>query len=271
MQHAAHLHKMETTNERYHAPVLVRAFEVLECLTQQGREGASLTELVNALGYPKNSIFRITTTLMDLGYLTRHPQTQKFSLTKKFLAFGLHAISDENIIEQSMDIMHELRDGERAAVFIGVLNGDKGVMLEQAPGGYPFQLSIEPGSQFRLHCSAPGKAILAHMREEEVEPILKKIKFTRFTEHTIGSLRSFRKELSEVRELGYALDRAEEFEGIHCVGAPVFDHTQRVIASLWISGNNSHLTTDKLPELGVRVKAAADKISARLGYESSLD
>ena len=267
MLHVARLQTMKTTNERYHAPILIRAFEVIECLTQQGRDGATLTELKNALDCSKNSIFRITTTLLDLGYLSRHPESQKFTLTKKFLAFGLHTISDENIIEQSMDIMHELRDRTRSAAFIGVMNEGKGVMLEQAPGGYPFKLSIEPGAQFRIHCSAPGKAMLAFMREQEVEPILKKIQFTRFTDTTITSLRNFRKELVEVKERGYALDRAEEFEGIHCIGAPIFDHTQRVIATLWISGTCSNLPSEHLPALGDQVKDAAARISVRLGYE----
>ncbi|NWK56601.1 IclR family transcriptional regulator [Verrucomicrobiaceae bacterium N1E253] len=260
---------MKTTNERYHVPALVRSLEVIDCLTKQGREGATLTEIMNTLGYPKNSIFRITTTLLDLGYLSRHPESQKFTLTKKFLAFGLHAISDENIIEQSMDIMRKLRDSTRAAAFIGVMNEGKGVMLEQAPGGYPFKLSIEPGSQFRMHCSAPGKAMLAFMRDDEAEPILKKMQFPGFTDTTITTLRAYRKELAEVKELGYALDRAEEFEGIHCVGAPIFDHTQRVIATLWISGSSSNLPSDTFPELGEKVKDAAARISVRLGYETS--
>lgn len=268
MPHVARLLRMKTTNERYHAPILIRAFEVIECLTKQGREGATLTELKNALDCSKNSIFRITTTLHDLGYLARDPESQKFTLTKKFLAFGLHAISDENLIEQSMDVMHELRDSTRAAAFIGVLNEGKGVLLEQAPGGYPFKLSIEPGAQFRMHCSAPGKAMLAFMLQAEAEPILKKIQFSSFTETTITTLRAFRKELAEVKQLGYALDRAEEFEGIHCVGAPVFDHTQRVIAALWISGTSSNLPTEDLPSLGGRVKEAAARISARLGYRA---
>ena len=181
MLHVAHSQAMETTNQRYHSPVLIRSFEVIECLTKQGRQGATLTELKNQLDYSKNSIFRITATLLDLGYLSRHPETQKFTLTKKFLAFGLHTITDENIIEQSMDIMQELRDSAQAAAFLGVIHEGKGVMLEQVPGGYPFKLSIEPGAQFRMHCSAPGKAMLAFMREPEAEPILKKIQFTRYT------------------------------------------------------------------------------------------
>jgi len=257
---------MKTTNERYHVPVLIRALEVIDALTQQGREGATLTEIKELLEYSKNSIFRITTTLLDLGYLSRHPESQKFTLTKKFLSFGLHAITDDNIIEQSMDILRELRDATHTSSFLGVISGGKGVLLAQVPGGYPFQLSIEPGANFRMHCSAPAKSLLAFMSEQETEPILKKIQFTQFTDNTITTLRAFRKELEKIRETGYAIDNAEEFEGVHCIGAPVFDHTNQAIATLWVSATGGIIPCEDFPRIGKLVKQSAFRISDRLGY-----
>ncbi len=262
---------MKTNNERYHVPVLIRSLEVVDFLTQQGRDGATLTEINSQLGHSKNSIFRITTTLLDLGYLSRHPESQKFTLTKKFLSFGLHAITDDNIIEQSMDILRELRDATNTSSFLGLISGGKGVLLTQVPGGYPFQLSIEPGANFRMHCSAPGKSLLAFMPEQESEPILKKIQFTQFTDNTITTLRAFRKELEKVRIDGYAVDNAEEFEGVHCIGAPVFDHTNQAIATLWVSAAGGTIPVDEFPRIGGLVKQAAFRISDRLGYSPVLD
>lgn len=260
---------MKTTNERYHVPVLIRALEVVDFLTRQGREGATLTEIHVSLGCSKNSVFRITTTLLDLGYLTRSQESQKFTLTKKFLSFGLHAITDDNIIEQSMDVLRELRDATNTSSFLGVISGGEGVLLSQVPGGYPFKLSIEPGANFQMHCSAPGKSLLAFMPAQETEPILKKIQFTRFTDNTITTLRAFRKELEKVREDGYAVDHAEEFEGVHCLGAPVFDHTNQAIASLWVSAAGGAIPVEEFPRIGELVKQSALGISDRLGYRHS--
>lgn len=254
------------SNERYHVPGLVRALELVEFLAGCGRKGATLTELTEALGYPKNSVFRITATLLDMGYIARSAESQKFRLTKKFLSYGLYSVTDENIVEQSMDVMRELRDATDASAFLGVLHNGGGMILEQVPGGHPFKLTVDPGALFNLHSSAPGKALLAFLTEEEREQRLKKIQFRKFTERTIIAPGEFRKELEKVRKCGYASDYAEEFEGIHCVGAPVFDYTNRPVAALWVSGASVVLPLEKFEDCGALIKKAALRISERLGY-----
>ncbi|VGO13865.1 Transcriptional regulator KdgR [Pontiella desulfatans] len=253
-------------NERYHVPALKRALEVVEHLAGCGRDGASLSELTDRLGYPKNSIFRITTTLLDMGYISRSAESQRFRLTKKFLSYGLRAVTDENIVEQSVDVMRDLRDATESSVFLGVLHNGGGMVLEQMPGGFPFKLTIDPGARFKLYCSAPGKAILAFLPEEEAAVRMKKIQFKQFTPNTITTRKAFREELDRVRAQGYALDHAEEFDGIHCVGAPIFDYTNHPVAAMWISGASVVIPGEKFGECGPLVKTAALRISERLGY-----
>ncbi|MDF7797828.1 IclR family transcriptional regulator [Pontiellaceae bacterium B1224] len=256
-------------NQQYHVPGLSRALEVIEYLAECGHSGATLTELTAALGYPKNSIFRITTTLLDKGYFSRDPDSQKFRMTKKFLSYGLVSVTDRNIIEQALDVMRHLRDETNTSTFIGVLHNGAGMILEQAPGGFPFKLSVDPGTRFKLHCSAPGKALLAFVSEEERELLLKKIRFTLHTPQTITAMKPFRTELKQVKDLGYALDCAEEFDGIHCIGAPIFDYTNQAVAAIWISGASFALPPESFSKNGQRVKTAALKISERLGYLSN--
>ena len=253
-------------NQQYHVPGLSRALEVIEYLAECGQAGATLSELTAALEYPKNSIFRITTTLLDTGYFSRDPDSQKFRLTKRFLSYGLAAVTDRNVIEHALDVMRQLRDETNISAFIGVLHDGGGMILEQAPGGSPFKLSVDPGTRFNLHCSAPGKALLAFITEEERELLLRKIKFTSHTPQTITAMKPFRAELKQVKERGYALDRAEEFDAIHCIGAPIFDYTNQAVAALWISGASFSLPAELFNKSGQRVKAAALKISKRLGY-----
>jgi DNA-binding IclR family transcriptional regulator len=212
-------------------------------------------------------VFRITTTLMDEGYLERANGTMSFRLTRKFLAYGLTAVSEEDIIENSMDVMRRLRDITDTTAFIGTIYGTKGVMLEQAPGGHPFKLSVDLGTRFLLHSGAPGKAMLAFLPEEEREKIMDQMEFQRFNERTITDRDEFRRELEGIRQRGYSVDRAEEFEGIHCVGSPIMDHTGSVVASLWISGAEVVLPVDKFDEYGPIVREHAMEISRRLGYE----
>ncbi len=252
--------------DRYHIPSLTRALRLVEFLSGQPR-GVTLTELVEGLQLPKNSVFRITQTLLDNGYLIRNENTMRFKLTKKFLAFGLSAVSDENIIENAIDIMRHLRDITDTTAYLGTLYGNEGVMIEQAPGGHPFRLSVDLGTRFQLHCGAGGKAMLAFMPEDERENLIKRMTFVRHNERTITVLKAFRKELAQIRRCGYSVDRAEQFEGVHCVGAPVMDQSGSVVAALWISGASISLSAKMFKEYGPIVREHAQRISARLGYE----
>ena len=62
------------------------------------------------------------------------------------------------------------------------------------------------------------------------------------------------------------MDLAEEIEGMHCVGAPIFDRKGYPIAAIWITGPSIRLETSKLDKVGKKVKKCADNISGKLGY-----
>lgn len=252
-------------SRRYQIPGLERGLRVAEYLSSQPT-GATLTEIVAAVKIPKNSVFRITSTLLESGYLTRNENTMKFRLTKKFLVFGLAAVADENIIENAIGSLRKLRDETDCTAYLGALYGAEGVILEQAPGGHPFKVCVDLGTRFHLHSGAPGKAMLAFLPEDECNDLMRQMKFPRFNDRTITGLGEFRAELVRIRKYGYAVDRAEEFAGIHCVGAPVFDRTGRMVASIWISGQEVVLPEGKFGKYGEIVKEHAVEISKRLGY-----
>jgi DNA-binding IclR family transcriptional regulator len=69
-----------------------------------------------------------------------------------------------------------------------------------------------------------------------------------------------------VAEKGYAFDNAEQFEGVYCIGAPVFDRAGYPVASVWTTGLMMDLDRKRIPKIGATVRAHADQISARLGF-----
>jgi DNA-binding IclR family transcriptional regulator len=66
---------------------------------------------------------------------------------------------------------------------------------------------------------------------------------------------------------GYGLDCAEQIEGIHCVGAPIFNHRGYPIAAIWVTGPSFRFPEADLPRMGIKVVAAAQRISQRFGYK----
>ena len=254
----------EKTNadSNYHVPNLKRALLVLELLGKN-RDGMTLSEIVEALSVPKNSIFRITSTLLDSGYLSRNTD-KKFILTRKLLAIGSSAVSEYSLVEKSFDIMCQLRDLAQETVLIGTIAQNEFVVMEQAPGKHPFKFMLDIGSRLSLHTAAPAKAIMAYLPEKQREILLLVMNFKRFNQRTITSTAEFRAALDEVREYGYALDRAEELDGVHCIAAPIFDRYSSPVASIWITGPSERLPESLFESLGQQIKEHADRISQRL-------
>ena len=246
----------------YHVPNLKRALLVLELLGET-RGGMTISEIVEALSVPKNSIFRITATLLDSGYLLRNNE-KKFVLTRKLLAIGSSAVSEYSLVEKSFDIMCQLRDLLQETVLIGTIAQNEFIVMEQAAGKHPFKFMLDIGSRISLHTAAPAKSIMAYLPEKQLEHLLNVMDFKQFNQRTITTAAGFRAALEEVRQHGYALDRAEELDGVHCIGAPVFDRYGYPVASIWTTGPSERLPDSLFETLGQQIKEHADRISQRL-------
>ena len=255
---------IEPDGSRYHVPNLDRALTILELLSDRA-EGLGLTEIVRELDLSKNSVFRITQTLLDRGYLQKDEGSKRFTVSAKLLSLGYRAVSETNLVEKSLDILRHLRDTLKETVLIGSLVETELVVLEQVLGLHPFKFMLDVGMHTALHCNAPGKCILAFLPPDHQEALLAQIELPRFTSHTITTKRALKRELLAIRERGFALDRGEQIEGVHCVAAPVLDRRQFPVAAIWVTGPCDRMTESSFSEIGPVIDRHADQISRRLG------
>jgi IclR family acetate operon transcriptional repressor len=251
---------------RYKVPILDRTLDLLELLSKHP-EGMTLTAMTEALATPKNSVFRIATTLTLRGYAERDEGTKAYRASRKLLSLGHAAVGGERLIQAAAPILTALRDATGETALLGTLAGNHGVVLDQVPSSHPVKVVVEIGHAFTLHTAAPAKAILAHWSPEAQKAFVQQMKFTKHTRHTITNATVFLAELKQASKNGYALDRGEESETFACVAAPVFDHRSHPVASIWISGPSDRVTPGSLDKLGQKVKQFANQLSRQLGYQ----
>jgi len=250
---------------RYHVPNLDRALMILEFLAGQS-QGRGVSEIARQLDIPKNSVFRIVSTLHAHGYLLRDDGVKTYSLGRKLLALGYAAVDEHNLMEKSLDALRDLRDATGETALIGTLGHGEGVVLEQMPSPHAVKVLVEIGHRFPLHTAAPAKAMLAFLPPDEAGPIIDGIRFTRFTEKTITDKEHYLAELEKIRRLGYAVDDGEELEGLGCVSAPVFNRRGRPLAAIWVTGPSFRLPREDFERVGDLVMKKAEAISRRFGY-----
>jgi DNA-binding IclR family transcriptional regulator len=251
--------------ENYQVPALDRAFTILELLAEHP-DGMRMREIAEKLELPANSVFRITGVMEERGYLLREDTDMRYRLSRKLLSLGYKAVGEDKLIEHSLTIMQHLRDETQETVLIGVRAELQGIVLEQVASTQPVKFLVDPGTHFPLHTSAPGKAFLAYLPAAERNAVLKAMKFTRYTASTLDSREKFEADLVNVVAQGYAIDRGEEIEGLHCVGAPILNHRGYPIASLWVTGPAYRFPASGFERIGKLVATAASKISNTFGY-----
>jgi len=250
---------------RHNVSNLLRGLDIMELLLESP-EGLGVSDISRALGIPVNAVFRIASALVERGYLLKDDQTKTFTLSARLVTMGYRIGNRNGLVETAMPLMRELRDAIKETVILCIMAGGDCIALDSVPGLHMFRFTVDPGTRATLHASAPGKALVAFLPDSERKAFIAGIKLQRFNERTITNRKKLLQELARVRELGYALDMAEEHDGVHCVAAPVLDVRGYPVAALTTTGPSDRLTRDKLKSHGEMMKDCARQISSRIGF-----
>ena len=141
--------------------------------------------------------------------------------------------------------------------------------MNQIPSSHHIEVTVDVGMSFNLYCSAPGKAILAFLPEKECQELVHTLELKKYTDRTITSESKLFRELKKIREEGFSTDLAEEFEGVHCVGAPVLNQNGYPIAVVWVTGPSYRLPEQNLEPIGKILKENVEKISRKFGFQNT--
>lgn len=263
-------HKPAKSNKPvYNVPALERGLLILELLGAHP-QGLSLVDIARRLKFPANSTFRIALTLARLGYLSRSDKTKTYVLTRRLLSIGFSTVHEYNIVEKSMGLLRAFRDEVKETVALAILLPEeaRGLVLAQAESRHAFGYRLEIGTRFDLHCTGPGKALVAFLPDEEMKKIVGNITFTRYNANTITTRDAFLKEMALIRKAGYALDREEAMDGCYCVAAPVFNENGHSIAAIWATGPSNRYMKAESVAVGKMAVKYASQISERLTMAS---
>ncbi len=255
-----------SATDRYHVPNLERALAILEYMSDRPR-ASGISEIAEALAFPKNSVFRIVSTLHAHGYLNRDERTKHYTLGTKLLTIGYAAIQEGQLVEHAMDIMRQVRDETSETVCVGILDTPQaqGVVLESIPTPLQVKVIVGVGTRFPLHTAAPGKAILSRLPERERLAIVGRLNMTRFTDSTITDEATLLSAIEEAGRVGYAVDNCEHDLGIRCVGAAVVNQRGYPVGALWVTGPSYRFGADAFERTGEIVRLGAAAISQRYG------
>jgi len=259
---------VKVVDSPYQVQVLDRALGILDLLAGENPE-LGLSEVSELTGLHKSTVHRL------LQVLERHRLIEKLALNGKYrlglrlFELGSKAMAQFDLRERAQPYLKRLvlETGETAHICI--LDGDRMLSIANVESPRTLRTPSTVGHRTPLHCTSVGKALLAFLSEDEQIDLINQCELIDYTRHTITKPARLKAELKLIRQRGYALDDEEIEEGLRCVGAPVMDHSGRVVAAMSIAGPAFRLTDDRIPAVARSVIQAASELSVELGYEET--
>lgn len=251
--------------ESYKVPNLEKGIAVLELLSYAG-SGMTLQEIKLELEISQTTAYRILNTLVRLGYLLYNETSKKYKLSRKMLTVGFRAVQEHSLLELVLPRLRELRNTVKETVCFGVMGAEKALFIEQSIGTHPFCFVLSPGKVIDLHCSAPGKAMMAYMPANIRDAYLAKMDYKIYNANTITNESDYLDELAKVRLKGYAVDNEEEMYGVICIGAPILNYHGYPCGCIWISGPKGRLPEEAIIMYAKCIMQAAEEVSFEMGY-----
>jgi IclR family transcriptional regulator, pca regulon regulatory protein len=205
-------------------------------------------------------------TWQTLGYLRKDPRSRRYALAPKLLDFSFMYQRASGLTEIAMPHLIGLGDDCQETVNLMEPDGPDllhVVRLSRHETRYP---SAVMGARGPAFCTSGGRAILAHVPDEEVEHILNHSDLAPRTPLTATNRQLIRARIAEARRLGYAVVDQEGLMGEISVAAPILDDVGRPIAAVSIPVPTTRWSVEQVHEqLAPRVLATARTISRACG------
>ncbi len=185
------------------------------------RAGSALTleEIARATHLPRSTAHRILHQLVGLEWLDH--TSAGYRLGRRALGQGARDQVNSELRAVAAPHLHELLMRTGAVVHLAVLEGNQVSYLDKIGGSFARIVPSRVGGLQPAHCTALGKAMLAHLDPSEVDELVGADLRAR-TAATIADLEKFHAELHRIRTRGgLSFERGEAYTGLACAAAAI--------------------------------------------------
>ncbi|QSW97690.1 IclR family transcriptional regulator [Haloterrigena alkaliphila] len=242
-----------------------RVFDILEHLRATG--GSTVSATAEAVGLSPGTAHTYLSTLESRGVVRKDDGAYRLGL--ELLPYGDHVRIQNELYRAAKAEIHRLAHDTDACAHLMTEHDGRLLVLQEAFGenaiGTDFHPQKRDSPQSLLHCTAAGKAILAHLPDYRVAQIIEDHGLVSYTSSTITDESELVAELEAVRERGFALNDQEHMQGLRGVGTPIRYDGGRVLGAISLSGSASNWSGARFREaLSEKVMRAANAIEVNL-------
>ena len=214
---------------RYKAPALEKGLDIIELLSEYDK-GLSQAEIAKALNRTQNEIYRMLTTLVRRGYLSKASDADRYTLSLKLFSLSHRYPPVKRLINFALPLMKKVTSKVWQSCHIVMENnGDIVVVASVDSPGY-WDLGMRVGSVIGLGNTSSGRVLAAFSAVSDRERLIANHK------RVIGEpkidLDVFYQELDHIKTIGFDLRTSNTVSGVTNMSFPIFDQQKKVVAAV---------------------------------------
>jgi DNA-binding IclR family transcriptional regulator len=258
--------KRNEIERRYTTPALEKGLDALELFASES-DGLTKAEVARRLGRTVSEVFRVLICLEKRGYIARFGDDERCSLTLQLFRLACSHPPIERLAAEALPIMGKVACQTRQSCHLGVLDGDRVVIIAQVNASQNSGFYVKAGGIGDLMRSTTGQVILAHQTMEASSRAI-----SLWCKHNGSSPpRDLPRQLSRIRERGFDQRQSYEVEGVINISFPVLDDRGCAVAAIsvpFLQRIGDSTTSDAVVEV---LRKASCTVSQAIGGMTNRD
>lgn len=251
--------------DRYNVPALERGLRLL-CEFDRETRTLSAPELARRFKLPRSTVFRLLTTLENLGFVERTAGGREYRLGLAVLRLGFEYLASLQLNELGLPVLERLRERTGQPCILVVRDGRNIVYVARVAPPSPFVSAVSVGTRLPAHATVLGRILLGDLSLPTLRQLYPEEHLEAFSPTTPRTATELFDLVQADRARGYAVSEGFYETHISTVAAPVRDHSGGVVAALGLTMNVSRIDASELDGLVAHVRASADELSGLLNY-----
>ena len=223
---------------------LARGLAVIQAFSQR-RHHLTISQVSTTTGLSRAAVRRCLYTLAKLGF-AGSDDNRHFFLRPRILALGHSYISSMPLATAAQPVLEHISHLLHESCSIATLDGVDIVYIARANVTRIMSIDLGVGSRLPAFCTSMGRAILANLPPEELESILARVEFKRYTERTITNPAKLTQALRQIRRDGYSIIDQELEHGLRSMAVPIQNPSGKVVAALNIGAHAQRVSIQEM-------------------------
>ena len=223
---------------------LARGLAVIQAFSQR-RHHLTISQVSTTTGLSRAAVRRCLYTLAKLGF-AGSDDNRHFFLRPRILALGHSYISSMPLATAAQPVLEHISHLLHESCSIATLDGVEIVYIARANVTRIMSIDLGVGSRLPAFCTSMGRAILANLPPEELESVLSRVEFKRYTERTITNPAKLTQALRQIRRDGYSIIDQELEHGLRSMAVPIQNPNGKVVAALNIGAHAQRVSIQEM-------------------------